>query len=153
MQSGLHTVATLLLFGTVQSVLRHRPVERQSTDLGWGSSLSFLEFENKWKAVFDHSNNSGKASCLQLCLRKGYHSVEFWTVADASWNEAAHHGVFYKGLNKQLKDKLNVKDESNNLSLFHISPSAWTAAYVRDGRDEQPCTLHRYRVPPDITRT
>uniref|UniRef100_A0A667WXZ9 CCHC-type domain-containing protein n=1 Tax=Myripristis murdjan TaxID=586833 RepID=A0A667WXZ9_9TELE len=85
-------------------------------------SLSYQDFEDQLKLVFDHPSHGGSASSRLLNLRQGNrsvadYSVDFWTLAvDAAWNGAALQAVFVKGLNEQIKDELAARDEPKDLT-------------------------------------
>lgn len=73
-------------------------------------TMSYIELERSFKAVFNHLDHFGDVSTRLLSLCQGNlsvedFSVEFWTlVADSGWNEPSLRGVFLQGLSECLQD-------------------------------------------------
>lgn len=121
------------------------------------SSLLFRDFKSRLKAVFDHPSHSGDASKRLLSLRQGSrsvanYSVDFWTPADAKWDDTALQAVFTEGLNEQLKDLLAMHDEPTKLHAL-ISQAIKSSASVVSGNSSPPSARPTDEEPMQLGRT
>ena len=84
-------------------------------------SLSFKDFEGRFREVFDHPSREGDAASRLMRLKQGNrtvsdYAVDFWTLAaDSRWNDPALIAVFTNGLNDQIKDELAARDDPSDL--------------------------------------
>lgn len=82
---------------------------------------AYDEFVDERKMVFDHldydTNSSHRLENLKTGGRSvSDYSVEFWTlVADVKLTEETLKSIFFKGLDKHLKDELKSQDEPPDL--------------------------------------
>jgi hypothetical protein len=84
-------------------------------------ALSYADFVNEMRRVFDHPVRGKEASSRLLSLRQGSDSVAQFALsfrilaAESGWDETALQSVFLRGLTDRVRDELAVRDETNSL--------------------------------------
>lgn len=121
------------------------------------TTLSYGDFVNKMKRVFDHPDHHGNAVKRLLNLHQGSRSVadfsvEFRTLAaDSKWNNEALRGAFLNGLNEQLKDERASRNEPNWLPV--MTDSVVSFAIIIYNRPHKQLSSHPSSPPPTQTGT
>lgn len=86
----------------------------------WSSLSSFTP---KLQKVFDHHVQDKEAAKCPLSLHQGSYSVadylvEFCILANTGWNQEALQGVFFSGLNEQVKYNLALIDQLYSIDIL-----------------------------------